>query len=818
MKYIYTIILSICTVIIASGQCAFQILETQAEVDAFPVNYPNCIEVPGLRIEGDDIIDLSPLNQLTTITGALSIRNCSILENLDGLESLIFIEETIAIDDNPSLKNIDALRNVGSVLDNILIRRNSALIQLDGLEGIAELTDLQIFSNHSLNNIDGLNNISINNIAAEISVLDNISIASIPAFPQITRIGSIGFGRCHPTISVNSFNNVVECNIIWFNEFESLTDLQGFNSISSDSESINISDNPNLLSIELFNSGLVNNLGSLRIDNNPLLNSVIFVDRISAVDQSIIRNNISLSDCNYMALCDWASISQTGIDFTNNSCGCSSRAEVLDVCSGVDPCDCGDPIVDHLKELYNSTNGPQWTNNDGWLVDCDYCNWEGITCDANQNIALINLSNNNLTGSLPSYFGDFPFLIALYLSENSIGGMIPDFSGCTNLEGILLNDNQLVGNVPSNLDMLPLTGFSVINNNLSGCFDDDLAPLCSIGLNGILSFDAGNNFDITWDDFCNGSMCCAHPDLAGLQAFYDSTNGDMWTNTIDGIDIWFEDCDPCGVIDGTPWHGLSCDIFDRVIIMSLNANNLSGDIPDDINLVSELVWFVAFNNNLTGSPPASLCDLPLLHFQAGNNNLGGNIPLCLTQLPNLTTFVVGDNNFVGQLPPFSSSIEVIRLGNNNFDGTIPASYGLFNLTELELYSNNLTGCYPIDLQSHCSTIQTNDLISDGNNLNATWEDFCLSGAGTCTVSTINLELSNAVSVYPNPFSQNLQISSSHNSKIEYRLFTTGGKLIAESFLEAGTIETIDTYNISNGLYLLRILDGEDVAVKRIIKI
>lgn len=40
---------------------------------------------------------------------------------------------------------------------------------------------------------------------------------------------------------------------------------------------------------------------------------------------------------------------------------------------------------DALMALYNSTNGPGWTDNSGWIdgaagTNCDPCTWYGITC------------------------------------------------------------------------------------------------------------------------------------------------------------------------------------------------------------------------------------------------------------------------------------------------------------------------------------------------------------------------------------------------------------------------------------------------------
>jgi len=61
------------------------------------------------------------------------------------------------------------------------------------------------------------------------------------------------------------------------------------------------------------------------------------------------------------------------------------------------------------------------------------------------------------------------------------------------------------------------------------------------------------------------------------------------------------------------------------------------------------------------------------------------------------------------------------------------------LTHLFLYNNQLSGCYPESLTNMCgqlsSNYSTNTFISDGNNFDAPWEDFCNTGAGTCSPSS-----------------------------------------------------------------------------------
>ncbi len=80
-----------------------------------------------------------------------------------------------------------------------------------------------------------------------------------------------------------------------------------------------------------------------------------------------------------------------------------------------------------LLQLYHSTDGANWEDNDGWNVTNTPCSWEGISC-ANNGVSSIRLGWNNLNGTIPNFSG-LPNLTVLDLSFNELTGTVPDFSG-----------------------------------------------------------------------------------------------------------------------------------------------------------------------------------------------------------------------------------------------------------------------------------------------------------------------------------------------------------------------------------------------------
>jgi len=72
-------------------QCLYDgiTFSTQAQIDNFHINYPNCTEIEGaVEISGDDITDLDSLYVLTSIGGYLKIDSNDILTSLTGLENI----------------------------------------------------------------------------------------------------------------------------------------------------------------------------------------------------------------------------------------------------------------------------------------------------------------------------------------------------------------------------------------------------------------------------------------------------------------------------------------------------------------------------------------------------------------------------------------------------------------------------------------------------------------------------------------------------------------------------------------------------------
>ena len=55
-----------------------------------------------------------------------------------------------------------------------------------------------------------------------------------------------------------------------------------------------------------------------------------------------------------------------------------------------------------LVGLYTSTGGKNWINNENWLSQAPLAAWYGVITEGNGRVTELDLSDNNLSGSLPS--------------------------------------------------------------------------------------------------------------------------------------------------------------------------------------------------------------------------------------------------------------------------------------------------------------------------------------------------------------------------------------------------------------------------------
>ena len=266
----------------------------------------------------------------------------------------------------------------------------------------------------------------------------------------------------------------------------------------------------------------------------------------------------------------------------------------------------GDSLA--LVELYDSTNGDNWTNNTNWkssTIDT----WYGVTVNGDR-VTGLDMTNNNLAGSIPSSIGDLTNLINLNFLINDLTGTIPlSIENLTSLETLDLAGNDLTGSIPSEIGSLTsLTYLDIENNQLTGSIPSSIGNLSNLKTLDLNE----NNLD--------GSIPSEIGDLENLN------------------------------------------------ILFLNQNELSGSIPSSIESLTKLQHLYLFDNELTGLIPPEIGGLTgLMWVRLENNQFTGSVPAEMQNLTKLRTVYL-NNNDLEDLPDLSvlSSLDNLRIQSNKF--------------------------------------------------------------------------------------------------------------------------------------------------------
>ncbi|XP_066334827.1 receptor-like protein EIX2 [Miscanthus floridulus] len=367
--------------------------------------------------------------------------------------------------------------------------------------------------------------------------------------------------------------------------------------------------------------------------------------------------------------------------------------------------------------------------------------------DAFSNVWFMNISNNQLNGTLPADMGSMS-LLELYIGSNKLTGQIPTLP--PNIHTLDLSNNFLLGPLPSATRSANLSQLYLFSNRLTGQIPESFCKYQQLFM-----LDLSNNFLEGEPPLCLGVteymefVALSNNSLSGkfpsfLQKLTNVLFLDLSWNKFSGrLPMWIGSLTSLRVI------GLSHNKFFGSIpvnitnlscleYMDLNNNKISGSLPiylsnfkfmtntsmmgcyyspktfySHLNSLST-VWMRTISSDLNSLSTVwkgrelnygsiqRILDTSMASIDLSSNDLTGEIPEEIVVLDALVNLNLSRNHLTGVIPKKIGemrSLQSLDLSRNMLLGEIPATVSnLTFLSYLELSYNDLTGRIPSGVQ------------------------------------------------------------------------------------------------------------------------
>ncbi|VEU41378.1 unnamed protein product [Pseudo-nitzschia multistriata] len=325
-----------------------------------------------------------------------------------------------------------------------------------------------------------------------------------------------------------------------------------------------------------------------------------------------------------------------------------------------------------LAAVFASLGGTQWKKSRNWLSYKSVCTWFGVKCDQGQPdyVTQLVLDDNNLIGVLPSELSLLARLQFLMVAQNKISGPIPvPLFTIKDLGTVDVSFNAITGVIPPTVgDAVSLNSLNVENNSMSGRLTRNIGRAGNLGYLNLRS---------------NGFASELPLELFNLRRLRE----------LDIADNKFTGVIPAEVSN-----------LNALTKLTLGPNLFSGTIPSSIGFLGSLKYLsISGVADLSGLIPAEFGFYlsSLEEITISGTDISGNIDTSFGRLPSLKSIDFSGNQLRSTIPSELGSLGTLAyldLGGNFLDGSIPETIGnLLALEELRLNDNLLQGGIPVPI-------------------------------------------------------------------------------------------------------------------------
>ena len=409
-------------------------------------------------------------------------------------------------------------------------------------------------------------------------------------------------------------------------------------------------------------------------------------------------------------------------------------------------------------------------------------------------LTYLDLSSNQLTGNVPTFFGSFFNMYFLNLSNNQLSGSIPSALGTNDgLTTLNLSYNQLTGTIPSSLGNY-ITGLSLSHNQLSGTMPSSLG-------NSKLFF-----LDLSYNQL-SGTVPSSFTNLTSATSAINNNEF-----TFDGLEA---------VAQAIP-GGQFVDSPQAIIPLHLNSSVLStyagGTLANDT-----FYWYDngVLDTTIVGDstfPPIPFGNYsvivsnevvtPVSGLRLYSDTIAAGLILPVTYL-NFTGTLVNDN----ALLLWQTGAEINTSYFNIQRSTDDISFE--DIGRVNAAGNN-TGT-----ENYQYTDDVAAFIGQQQNLFYRLQEVDKNGNATLSkIINIPLNGTSSITIYPNPVADMLNISLGNNTgNILIDIVDANGtkEFEQEQMIQPGSHMSINTSNLATGIYFIQLNINGTVSQQKFIK-
>ncbi|KAM5579371.1 receptor-like protein EIX1 [Rosa sericea] len=267
---------------------------------------------------------------------------------------------------------------------------------------------------------------------------------------------------------------------------------------------------------------------------------------------------------------------------------------------------------------------------------------------------IVDMSNNSLSGTIPRSMDSLGSLLYLILSSNNLSGELPSLRNCTGMKSLDLGENKFFGNIPAWIgeSMLSLLILRLSSNSFTGSIPSNLCGLSNLHI-----------LDLSHNNLSGHIPRCVG-NLSGLK-----------TSVISDKDTSYLYQGKLKVVAKGRVQDFDTTLY-LVNSLDLSNNNLSGEMPRELTSLIKLWTLNLSMNHLTGAMPSRIGSMESIEtLDLSINQLSGSIPQSMVSL----TF-----------------LNHLNLSYNNLSGTIPTGNQFNSLVDPSIYEGNAALCgYPL---------------------------------------------------------------------------------------------------------------------------